>query len=133
LALPTGHRWRANSVLTMTADWENVARQSRGLFASQEPAPPTTERLDPIALLEHWMLPDERRRGWMVLSFLDKPPFSSAQRFDAAHCFAGFHSGGEGGGDHASARVALFASNRHQVTVTLTGPDDWQLAAGEQR
>jgi dienelactone hydrolase len=95
------------------------------LFTRLEPAEAATDKARYIDLLETWMLDDERKRGVMVLSFLDKPPFFSASRYAAANVFAGFHA--EDGG--ALAHVTLYANRGGAVMAELTGDERWTLQA----
>ena len=127
--LPPGGRWRADSFLAMTDDWERWANDAPvPLTCVQGSAEGIDEDGLDLALLENWMLPAERDAGLMALSFLDKPPFSALARFHAAHCFAGFH--GNAGGAEAS--VALYASRPLDgLAITLSGPDAWQVRIGD--
>ena len=127
--LPPGGSWRANSFLAMTDDPERWADDAPVALTSAEisgDAAPDDDTIDP-ALLDHWMLSAEHESGLMVLSFLDKPPFSASRRFHAANCFAGFHER-----DHrAAASVFLYASQPlANITIATSGPEDWQLHLG---
>ena len=141
--LAPGRQWRATSVLTMTDDWQTVVDRPPVELVAEESdvdvmgaANADAGGLCPTSLLESWMLPTERDVGWMVLSFLDKPPFSSAARFHAAHSFAGFHVECHADGDvdshdasaKASATVAIFAADAMPLRAELAGDERWTIA-----
>ena len=61
----------------------------------------------------------------MAISFLDKVPFTSAARFSAAHCFAGFHRAGS----RATASVALCGLRPMPgLSATVFGARGWRLS-----
>ena len=123
--LQPGERWRANAFLAVAEDWQTWATDAPCvLYAGVEPAGET--EFDPaslLPLLAEWSLPEERERGLMTLSFLDKGPFTSLSRFAPANLFGGFHADGDG----ASASVKLFALRDLNLQAELTAGDDWRL------
>ncbi|MHB9110037.1 MAG: dienelactone hydrolase family protein [Armatimonadota bacterium] len=134
LDLHPGTQWHATAFLALTQDWEQWAADSPvELFSRIEDAPDAAADLSYLTrALELWALPEERERGLMVLSYLDKPPFSSAERFDAAHAFAGYHRHEHGGG----VRAVLFATrDMPNLRAELQGPESVQVALndGEQQ
>lgn len=123
--LGPGQRWRANSFLAVTKDWKPWATGSPvELQSGVEPAGALEEAGFWPGMLERWMLPAERARGLMVLSFLDKPPFFSASRYAASHSFAGFRPDGDG----AAAWVMLYAPrDLRGLQARLDAPAGWSL------
>jgi|GEM_PF-927594 len=125
--LAPGTRFCANSFLAMTPDAHAFDSSAPvDLYCRIEPA--SNVVADPsLSLLENWMLPEEKQRGLMVLSFLDKPPFFSGSRFFAANSFGGFHLEDS----KARAHVMLYACRALQgVTAEVTGPAGWRLRGG---
>jgi len=127
LALPTGTQWRATAFLALTQDWQQWAADAPvELFSRIEDAPDVD--WDPACLtraLALWALPEERERGLMVLSHLDKPPFSADARFDAANAFTGFQRTEHGG----RVKVVLFAAHDlPALRIALNGPEGAEIA-----
>ena len=128
LTLDPGQRWRRNCFLALTDDaerWLNTTPEP--LHSAIKPAGDGGDDRDGFAMLERWMLDNERRSGLMVLSFLDKPPFVSPSRYAAGHTFAGFHliDGG------AEAHVMLYASrDLGPVHAEVAGPAGWCVRFG---
>jgi len=130
IALPAGSRFRANYFLSLTPDWEKITQAPPvELYSAIETTPATTEAPQLAELLLTWMLPAERARGIMILSFLDKPPFFSESRFSAAHSFSGFHDVD----GQAVARVMLYAGREIEgLQLELHGSNgEWQLQFGD--
>lgn len=132
VTLRPGERWRADTSLVLTNEWESWTKTPE-LNARIEPPDSRVatrprrssfcER-DLLPLLEDWALPEEKNRGFMALSYLDKPPFSSARRYAAANVFAGFH---ERDGK-AVASVALYPlAEGATVNAVLRGGEAWEL------
>lgn len=127
IVLAPGAQYRANSFLALTADWQSACVQPPVTLRSEVGnAREAVSSPDLRPLLGQWMLPEEQERGWMVVSFLDKPPFYSANRFAAAHSFAGFHAAA---GGTAMARVMLYAARElKDVQIKLdSASSDWSL------
>jgi len=127
LELRPGTQWHASAFLALTADWQQWASNSPvELFSRIEDAPDMCWDSSFLTrALETWALPEERERGLMVLSNLDKPPFSADARFDAAHAFTGYQRV-EGG---ARVKVVLFATrDLPGLRAELNGPEGAQLA-----
>ena len=125
--LQPGERWRANAFLAVGKDWQRWATDAPcTLTAGIEPS--GEMEFDPaslLPLLAEWALPEERERGLMVLSFLDKAPFISLSRFTAANLFGDFHADGEG----ATASVKLFALRDLNLQTKLTASEGWSLSS----
>jgi dienelactone hydrolase len=130
LELAPGSQFRANYFLAFTADWQRVARTPPvALHSEIAPAPEKIAPLQLADLLHYWMLPAERERGLMALSFLDKPPFYAEARYAAAHSFAGFYADGNA----ARGRVMLYAGRDLTLRAELSGGDgEWQLGFADQ-
>ena len=133
LDLKPGTQWHATAFLALTRDWQQWASAAPvELISRIEDAPDTAVDLSYLTrALELWALPEERERGLMVLSYLDKPPFSSEERFDAAHAFAGYHRHEHGGGVKA---VLCATRDMPNLRAELQGPESVQIALndGEQ-
>lgn len=130
LDLHAGMRWRCVSFLMFTDDWQKWGTRSPiELVSVIEPAP-VEQPPDPVSparlrLLDGWAMEEEKTRGVMVMSFLDKPPFSGMDRYGAVNGFAGFHADANG---HASATVAVYATRDiAQLKATLDAPPGWSL------
>ena len=67
-----------------------VADAPAPLFHRIEESVPAWKPADLVPLLDHWALPDEVGAGLMILSHLDKLPFSAARRYSANRLFSGF-------------------------------------------
>lgn len=124
--LEPGQAWRANAFLAVAEDWQTWATDAPcALSAAIEPAGEVD--WDPEALLpllSEWALPEEREAGLMALSFLDKPPFSSLNRFHAARLFGGFHPCGAS----AKAAVQLYAlRDLPDLRVELQAGEGWKM------
>jgi hypothetical protein len=131
VVLEPGAQYRANCYLAFTNDWQAVANQPPiPLYSAVTREAGGAKDIDLTGLLAHWMLPDERNRGLMILSFLDKPPFYTAARYAAAHCFAGFHAlDGK-----AQARVMLYAPRAIAgLRAELAGGGEWLLGIERPR
>jgi hypothetical protein len=124
--LGPGERWRANAFLAVADDWQQWSTDAPcALSAGIEQANETD--FDPaslLPLLAEWALPEERGRGLLTLSFLDKGPFTSLSRFAAANLFGGFHPASDG----ASATVKLFALRDLNLQTELTAGEGWTLS-----
>ncbi|MHB0936481.1 MAG: alpha/beta hydrolase family protein [Armatimonadota bacterium] len=124
--LGPGECWRASAFLAVAEDWQTWATDAPcALSAGIEPAGETD--FDPaslLPLLAEWALPEERERGLMTCSFLDKGPFTSLSRFAPADLFGGFR----GCGDGARSSVKLFAlRDLPGVTAELQAGEGWRL------
>jgi dienelactone hydrolase len=128
LELRPGTQWRATSFLGLTGDWQQWASASPVELLSRIEDVPDDTSWDPSFLtraLETWALPEERERGLMVLSHLDKPPFSADARFDAANAFTGYQRTEHGG----QVKAVLFATrDLPELRVELTGPEGTEIA-----
>jgi len=127
LELRPGTQWRATAFLALTDDWRQWAAEAPiELFSHIEDAPDI--EWDPsflIRALELWALPEEREHGLMVLSHLDKPPFSSDSRFGAANAFTGYQRTEQGG----RVKVVLFAlRDLPGLRVEMSGPEGVEMA-----
>lgn len=127
--IPAGAAWEARAFLALTEgpdSWMTWARISPDpLTSGPAPLPPN---LDPPALarrlLGEWALPEERKAGLMILSALDKTPFTEAARTTANHAFAPFHSAVK----RARASVWLLAlDDLKEVRAALEAPAGWSL------
>ncbi|MCX5661402.1 MAG: hypothetical protein NTW19_17105 [Planctomycetota bacterium] len=131
IELSPDQRWRSIFFLALTDDWRRWAQASPVEPRSTvEPAGEVEGGACSQSMLDQWMLPGaaERESGLMVLSFLDKPPFSSASRYAASHSFAGFHPLGSS----AVAHVMLYSDrDLGQVTAQVEGDQAWQLKLGD--
>lgn len=132
IELAPGSQYRSNCFLAVTDDWQAIATKPPvPLHSSVSPAsePVATPNLAP--LLAQWMLPSEDARGLMVISFLDKPPFYSADRFSAAHSFDGFHAAEDG---TVASHVMLYASRELKgIQIKLeTAAGGWRLKHDEK-
>ncbi|NQU11206.1 hypothetical protein HQ590_10475, partial [bacterium] len=127
--LAPGAQYRANAFLALTADWQETASHPPvPLHNAVGPAPGPVPPPNLVPLLAQWMLPDEQQRGLMALSFLDKPPFYSANRYATANCFAGFQA--EDG--RARAHVMVYAPRELPgVRLEVAGGDGrWKVGLG---
>ncbi|NQU96635.1 MAG: prolyl oligopeptidase family serine peptidase, partial [Chloroflexi bacterium] len=80
---------------------------------------------DLVPLLDHWALPDEHAAGLMILSPLDKLPFSTAQRYSACRCFSGFR----GRKGRATASVWAYALRDLQdLDLSCSGTAGWSVS-----
>lgn len=124
--LAVGECWRANYFVAMTDKAMRWATDSPvELYAGTQQAVTDWNDRDILPALADWALPEEHERGLMVMSFLDKLPFTSANRFQAAHAIAGFHADGN---ERPRATVAVFTlRDLTGVQATLTGDLDWRL------
>jgi hypothetical protein len=136
LTLAAGQRWAANALLRIADDpraWRDGSPVE--LYWRVEDARSTEPDWDAsrtlIPLLSHWALPEEVDRGLMVISHLDKVPFTSASRYQAANVFAGFAQQE----DRAPrATVGLFATrDLSNVRATLDAQPGWKLEPIPQR
>ena len=117
-------RWRATTSLVLTNSWKAWTNKPE-LTAEIKPASDVAwNEQDLLPLLDDWALPEETHRGFMVLSYLDKPPFSSAKRYAAGNQFAGFHKHGE----NAVSHVVLYPLVEGlQLRTELRGSKKWSL------
>ncbi len=128
LTLPPGHRFAGSSFLALSDNPTQWATASPcPLYWRVEPAPQITfTGSELLPLLAHWALPDEHQSGLMILSHLDKVPFSTDQRYQAANAFAGFRKHGK----NARASIGLYAlKNLTNLRAALTAPAGWSLGA----
>ena len=127
VALQPGERWHSNAFLAMTPDWRQWATDAPvELFTRVEPAPRTSWQVaDVLPSLDEWALPAEQARGLMILSYLDKLPFTATDRYFAANCFAGFHRKG----NSAQAHVILYAmEDLRDLQAEVQGSTEWRLS-----
>lgn len=132
ISIPGGGCWRGSAFLAVGNDWRRWAEASP-VQLHDHTAPTSTVRWDPndlLPTLEVWALPEERQRGVMVLTHLDKVPFATARRFAPSHLLGGFHTV-----DHrAEASVLLFClTEMREIGVELTGNPDWRLLLNDGR
>jgi len=96
------------------------------LFHRIESETPAWKPADLVPLLDHWAMPDEHTAGMMILSHLDKLPFSAAQRYSANRQFSGFRKRK----DRVESTVWIYALRN--LTGLATGcdlPADWTMNA----
>ena len=119
--------WRANFFLALTDDWRRwAAAAPRPLYNELRAAAPEWQPSGLLPTLGAWAVPTERESGLMLVSFLDKMPFTSGQRYAPAHAVAGFHTSADG----ARAEVQVYALRELRgVSFCLDGPEGWTLAA----
>lgn len=137
MTLSHGERWLGTAFLAITQgpeSWRRWANRSPLPLVSQVgEAPPT--RIEPSSvapLLHHWALHEEHDRGLMILSWLDKVPFTSARRHSASNSFDGFHPSRRSGRAHAS--VGLFPLRQLDLLrAELRAPRGWTLSDGTHR
>lgn len=130
LLLQPGQQWRATAFLlisTRPEDWSNTAPVD--LYWEIGEAPTMTwDENDLLPLLETWALAEERERGFMVLSQLDKVPFTSGDRFAAANVFAGFQEVHEAYRHEAAvAEVGVFALRDIELKIESRLPEGWAM------
>ena len=133
--LPPGRAWEAGAFLALTEgpdSWKRWARSAPGpLAAGPAPLPPA---LDPPGLarrlLGSWALPAEQEAGLMILSPLDKVPFSEASRTRGNLAFAPFHQAGRSA--RASVRLLALGAPAKPL-ITLDAPAGWSLARAPRR
>ncbi len=136
LSLAPGTRWCGTAFLAMTQgpeSWRRWAVKSPLPLVSfvDEAAASYIEPSSVAPLLHHWALPEERRKGLMAISWLDKIPFTSASRYSASNTFAGFHPGRSG---RAQASVGLVPLRMlDPLRVELRGGRGWNLVAEHER
>ena len=124
LTIPPRQSWRGNMFLALTEGhdgwkkWADAApiELDQQLGAAREPV---WEPATLLPILGSWALPEERANGLMVLSHLDKVPFTSANRCTASNSFSQFHA--DPSGLKAQAMVTLlplqpFAALQVEVT-----------------
>lgn len=131
LALGPGQRWRGNAFLALGESpdaWRRWATDSPvPLFGRVEDAPATGWNCDVLLpLLAHWALPEERKRGVMVLSALDKVPFTATARYAATNSFSRFHLDKKTNRAKASV-VVVPLPGMSQFHVHLRGPALWKI------
>lgn len=131
LAIPPRQGWRGTLFLALTEGrdgWEKWAdaapiKLEHRLGGAREPG------WDPAALLPvlgSWALPEERANGLMVLSHLDKVPFTSANRRAASNSFSQFQADPSGTTAHAT--VTLFPLQPFDaVQVEVAGGSGWRV------
>jgi len=124
--IKAGQCWRANFFLALGNDWQQWATASPiELYNDVCPGDPHWNARSLLPALAGWALPTEHEAGLMVISFLDKIPFTTDARYAPAHAIAGFH---ESGGQ-ASADVQIFAlRDLSGVQVWLDGAEGWTLS-----
>jgi predicted esterase len=131
LSLPPNHRFLGNYFLSLTdnsAHWNTDSPVP--LYWRTEPAPDT--HFDPASLrtlLDHWAHPYEIRDGLMLLSHLDKVPFTSNARFGVTWAFSGFKKHARS----ARATIHLYVlKDLQNLSVTLhagkSKPGGWSLS-----
>ncbi len=131
IALAPKQRWSANAFLALTdgvKGWQQWATESpQPLFSRVDKAP--GEAWDDtllLPLLQHWAMPEEQESGLMVVSPLDKVPFTSASRYASTNSFSRFHL--DATGKRATASVVLFPLRLFEsVDVELSGGADWRI------
>jgi len=124
--IPGHASWRTTAFVAATDDWRAWAVESPvELCADVLPASdPKWDERDLLPALEAWALPDERQRGLMVFTHLDKVPFAAIRRFAPAHLLGGFCAVDQ----RARASVLLFGLRKTTgIGVNLAGHPDWQL------
>ena len=118
--------WRSTAFLAVTDDGRRWADESPIELRGQTLAtsdPQFNER-DLLPTLDAWALPEERQRGVMVLTHLDKVPFATPGRFAPAHLLGGFHAVDQ----RARASLLLIGLRRVPgISVELSGHSDWRL------
>ena len=126
IKLAAGDCWQVNYFVAMTEDtarWNTDAPVE--LYTRTQPTAVDWNDKDMLPLLAAWALPEERERGMMVFTFLDKLPFTSSSRFQPAHAIAGFHADGD---TSPRATVALFAlRDVAGVQANLVGETGWRM------
>jgi len=102
-------------------------------WASESPVPlshriengtPAWKPADLIPLLDHWALEEERKAGMMILSHLDKLPFSTAGRFSANQQFSRFRV--RKGKTESSAWVYAL-QDMDNISAKCDGPAGWSV------
>ena len=127
LRLPAGQQLYSTAFLAFADDWRRWAVDSPvALITRIEPAPAAEPDLSALTgLLSAWALPEEAEQGVMVLSYLDKAPFTSDERFHAANSFAGFHQAD----GRARAQVALYGlRDLPALHCALSAPAGWNVS-----
>lgn len=131
LALAPGQAWEGTAFLALAEgpeSWKRWALESplpltSGLLPAAEAVRPE-EAVRP--LLREWALPDERAAGLMILSRLDKVPFSAACRTTANRAFAPFFKKGT----TAAASVWLHAlRDLDGLRAEIEAPPGWKTNA----
>lgn len=134
VAIAPHQRWRSNAFIALTEGvdaWRRWADAAPEPLASRVEAAPETEWTDAalLPLLQYWALPGERDRGLVVLSHLDKVPFTSADRYTAANSFSGFHH--DQRGTRARATVVLLPLRKFEsVSAECAGDSNWHVSPG---
>lgn len=130
--IPGHGSWRSTAFVAVTDDWRAWAVESPVEMlgeVSPNSTAPWDER-DLLPALEEWALPEERRRGVMVLTHLDKVPFATPRRFAPAHLLGGFRPADR----RARASVLLFGLRKVTgIGAALTGHPDWRLLLADGR
>lgn len=133
LCLDTKQRWRANAFLVL-ADGPDAGNgrepePSMDLFCRLEPANGAQwDTATLLPFLSSWALPEEREKGLMVLSHLDKVPFSVSNRYSANNSFSCFHY--DASRKKAIASVSLFALRAFaSINAELTAGTGWEINA----
>ena len=118
--------------MAVTGDWAQWAETSPIDLCGETIATSESQwqESDFLPALVAWALPEERQRGVMVLTHLDKVPFASASRFAAAHLVGGFHRAD----GRARATVLLVGLRSvNGIGVGWSGGDDWKLLLDDGR
>jgi len=131
LALEPHQCWRGNLFLALVegqdawrkwADAAPIELESQ-TGAAQEPA---WDQASLLPILQSWALPEEQANGLMVLSPLDKVPFTSANRCSASNSFSHFHP--DPSGTTAQATVTLFPLQPlPSMKVEVAGGPGWRV------
>ncbi|MGB9642950.1 MAG: alpha/beta hydrolase, partial [Candidatus Ratteibacteria bacterium] len=82
-----------------------------------------------ITLLPLWALKEEKEKGLMVISYLDKLPFSSEKRYSANHSFFHFTKHGT----QICSHVILVPLRDMNVFCKVSGNSDWSISMFDKK